>query len=151
MNNIQELRENILYVILKLDENVKCQLLLQCILLTTHGTIEFLEIVIRRTGQPIAVSFNKVEMTSRNVILAPRNRFHSHVHAFIHGASIAHMLRYNVAVVLSGPPTGTCGFSRDHDDCVFSRNVAYGTWSIVSTRALCLLDTGGCSYSVPYT
>ena len=72
-----------------------------------------------------------VEMSSLNVVLAPRDRFHRDVHTFVHSALMNHMFSHKIAIVLSGPPTGTCGFSRDHDNCVFSRNVAYSTWSIV--------------------
>jgi hypothetical protein len=70
-------------------------------------------------------------MTRINLILAPKNRLHGHVHTFIHSTSVDHTFRHEVAIVLSGPPTGTRGFSRDHDNRVFSRNVAYSTGSIV--------------------
>jgi hypothetical protein len=68
-----------------------------CMLLATHNTTELSFGIVGRAGHSIAVSFNVPEMSSVNVILAPRNRLHSDVNTFIHGTSVVHMLRYEVA------------------------------------------------------
>ena len=101
------------------------------LLSTADHTGEFFLFIIRRTGKPIAMSFNMKEMTSINVILASWYGLHDAIHTDIFSSSIVYRLRHEVAIVLSGPPIGTRHFGRNHDNCVFGRNVAYSTWSIV--------------------
>ena len=77
------------------------------------------------------MSFNMPEMTSIDVISASWYGLHVAIHTDIFSSFMAYMLRHEVAIVLSGPPTGTRRFGRNHDNRVFGRNVAYSTWSIV--------------------